>query len=153
MPYRFLSDKQLAFTIPGRPLCQGAINETASGGGAKAYGAIIKLACKYAMAAQNWEREKGPLYLVLTVCLGPGKVQIKHLQESMLKGDILAARRPNVARLSKVIIDALKGLAFEKESQIVGLLVVKRYTKQQKVEVLLGAPKNYRELSYDLRNA
>lgn len=153
MPYRYLSDKQLAFTVSGRPLCQGALYGAQGGGGAKEYSAIVKLACKYAMSAQNWELETGPLYLVLTVCLGPGKVQIKHLQESMLKGDILAVRRPNITRLSKVIIDALKGLAFEKESQIVGLLVVKLYTKQQKVEVLLGAPKNYRELSYDLRNA
>ena len=153
MPRRFYSDKQLAFSVSGRPLCQGNPNGSATGSGAKAYAALVKLSCKYAMAAQNWECTTDPLYMVITVNLGPGKVQIKHLQESMLKGDILAARRPNVTRLSKVIIDALKGLAFVKEEQIVGLLVVKKYAKQQTVEVLLGAPKNYKELANDLRNA
>ncbi len=153
MPYRFLSEKQLSFSVSGRPLCQGNPNGSAIGTGADAYAALVRMACKYAMAAQNWECTAEPLYLVVTVCLGPGKVQIKHLQRSMLKGEILAARRPDVTRLSKVIIKALKGLAFEKETQIVGLLVVKQYAKEQKVGILLGAPKNYRELTYDLRNA
>lgn len=153
MPCRYLSEKQLAFTVPGRPLCQGALNGK-QGGGPEAYKAVVRLACKYAMAAQNWQYAKDePLYLVLTVCVGTANARTKQTAQQMLKGEVLATRRPNVTRIGKVVVEALKGLAFANERQIVALLVVKRHTKQERIEVLLGVPKDFRELTYDIRNA
>lgn len=158
MPRRYVSEKQLSFVIGGRPLCpgntsSGGITKKGFTGGSKTYQTLVRLSCKAAMVEQGWTKEEGPLYMVISIYFGFGHENLKHVQRDMLKGAILPMRLPNITRLPRVVIQALKGIAFKSEKQIDGLLVVKRYSKEERVEVLIGAPKNIQELNYDLRNA
>ena len=53
----------------------------------------------------------------------------------MLKGELLPAKRPDFDNLAKGITDALNGLAFKDDNQIVEAHIYKRYGDPQKVEV------------------
>jgi Holliday junction resolvase RusA-like endonuclease len=57
----------------------------------------------------------------------------------MLQGKIRPAKKPEVDNIAKVILDALTGLAFKNDSQVVALYVHKDYSEQPRVHVLIIA--------------
>lgn len=162
MAKRISSKKTLKFVIPGRPLCSGSpanrrlrAPEEREKNGANSYRALVAMCAKCAVIEQEWEVVPDePLYILLTINLGPGRVCRIVQQEKMWRGEILPTREPSVDRLVRVIMGALKDIVYTARRQVVGLLTVKRYTKnEQCVEVLVGRPSNWGELNHDLRNA
>lgn len=144
----------LEFTIAGRPLCGGRGEKgNGFGGGADAYKALIKLTAKQAMLMQGFKITKEPVYISIIVCVGIGSEKHPKIIKSMYKGEIIPNREPRLARLQNVILRTLKGIIYEKEAQIAGVLVSKQYAKEQCVSVLVGYPRNYKELIHDLRNS
>lgn len=64
----------------------------------------------------------------------------------MISGEIRPATRPEVDNIGKVILDALTGLAFKNDSQVVSLIVGKWYAERERVEVeILEFEPIYRE--------
>lgn len=66
----------------------------------------------------------------------------KKKREKMLEGAIKPTKKPDCDNISKVICDALNGLAFHDDSMIVSLIVKKLYSEQPRVEVLLRSCDN-----------
>jgi Holliday junction resolvase RusA-like endonuclease len=65
----------------------------------------------------------------------------KKMRELMLKGDIRPAKKPDWDNIGKIISDALNGLAYNDDSQIVAATVEKWYSENPRVEVELeGQP-------------
>lgn len=162
MPYRFFSEKTLEFVIPGRPLGKGAPTHRATRGenehdlrGPESYKALIKMVGKYATLEQGWELNIDEAYYVLiTINLGAGAINGGGQRRKLWAGEKLATRAPDTDRILSLILNALAGIVWVKKRQVVGALVVKKYNKKEEsVEVLVGSPKNWRELNHDLRNA
>ncbi len=57
--------------------------------------------------------------------------------ELMLKGDIRPTKKPDCDNIAKIILDALNGLAYHDDSQVVSLQVDKFYSETPRVVVLL----------------
>lgn len=159
---RIFSEKTLEFVIPGRPLTAGAPNKQKmlkeqglhSRQGAKGYKSLIAMIAKTAVVNQGWEMTADkPYYILVTIYLGAGSVHGKAKTEKLFKSGVLPTRRPSCNRILNLITSTLSGIVWTSLQQVVGVLVVKKYSKEEGVEVLVGSPKNWRELNHDLRNA
>ena len=78
---------------------------------------------------------EGPIKINLIFYMLIPKNTSKVKREKMLKGELLPAKRPDFDNLAKGITDALNGLAFKDDNQIVEAHIYKRYGDPQKVEV------------------
>lgn len=54
----------------------------------------------------------------------------KSRKEAMIEGIIKHTKRPDVDNMAKAVLDALNGLAWDDDSQIVRLSITKEYTKE-----------------------
>lgn len=154
MPKRFLSENQLCFSVEGRPVAKGNLSGSGCYGKMQ-YKQLVRLGAKTAIAEQGWELTDGGIYIVIVVYVDAGgQTTSKALKKKRLKNDImLAVREPRITLIAKYVVDALKGVVFKTVKQIVGMTVVKKYSAEPRIEVLIGKPKDYKELSHDLRNA
>ena len=158
MTRRILSEQTLEFVIPGKPLGSGSpvgSRKLIKQGihnrqGADGYRSLISMIAKTAIAEQGWNE---PCYILVTIYLGNMKNLNKKQRAAFWESEALPTRRPTCSKILQHVMAALKGLAWKDDRQVVGVLVAKKYRKEEGVEVLLGYPKNWRELNHDLRNA
>lgn len=61
----------------------------------------------------------------------------KKAREKMMHGDILPTKKPDADNVAKVICDALNGIAYHDDTQIVRLEVCKYYDEIPRVEVAI----------------
>lgn len=155
------SKEKLEFVVPGRPLCRGwrktTKDEPRTKNDGKAYGAVVGMIAKVAMATSDWKYdETSPVYVVVTINLATTKDTIsRKKREEMIKNKVLPVRYPSIERLIKVIVFSLKGVVYGSTKQVVGVTAVKKYCKddEQSIEVLVGKPSSWGEMNYDLRNS
>lgn len=160
---RFLTEKRCEFTVLGRPLCPARTPKdfdkraTGCNNYAQAYRQKVKLSAKMAAAEQGWKLDDAPIYVVITVWIGKGKKDTKQFQELTKKYEgIPYHRRPSVEGVMRNVLRCLKGIFFTEVSQIAAYLVVRKYAlkeSDQRVEVLVGAPRSIKELVNDIRNS
>lgn len=70
-----------------------------------------------------------PLAINLVFGMPIPKSASKSRKEAMFEGIIKHTKRPDVDNMAKAVLDALNGLAWEDDSQIVRLSVTKEYTR------------------------
>lgn len=56
-------------------------------------------------------------------------------RKQMLSGILLPAKKPDIDNIAKCILDALNGVAFHDDTQVVKLYMEKQYAEQPRVEV------------------
>ena len=59
----------------------------------------------------------------------------KKKREQMLLGDILPTKKPDIDNIAKCILDALNGVAYHDDTQVVLLTIRKSYSEIPRVEV------------------
>jgi Holliday junction resolvase RusA-like endonuclease len=65
----------------------------------------------------------------------PPKSTSKKRQRSMLDWEEFPTKKPDADNIAKVVLDALNGVAYSDDKQVVNLAVTKRYDRQAKVEI------------------
>lgn len=65
----------------------------------------------------------------------PTKSTTKKKRELMLEGEYLPTKKPDIDNISKAVLDALNGLAYKDDAQVVQLSVSKQYSDKAYVEV------------------
>jgi Holliday junction resolvase RusA-like endonuclease len=86
---------------------------------------------------QGHERLEGALKMTVNAFFSIPKSASKKNREKMLRGEIRPTKRPDWDNVGKVISDALNGLAYHDDSQIVSATVEKWYSLEPRVEVIL----------------
>ena len=76
----------------------------------------------------------GPVYIAITAYYPIPKRASKAERAEIACGARLPLRKPDADNIAKVILDALNGLAYHDDAQVVGLTVLKRYG-EPRVEV------------------
>ena len=56
-----------------------------------------------------------------------------------LAGEIAPTKKPDADNIAKIICDALNGVAYMDDTQVIELTVVKKYAKEPKVKVSISA--------------
>lgn len=59
----------------------------------------------------------------------------KKKTESMIKGYIRPTKKPDVDNIAKIILDALNGIAYKDDTQVVEIMVSKYYSETPRVEI------------------
>lgn len=57
--------------------------------------------------------------------------------QEMLNGEINPTKKPDCDNIAKICLDALNGVAYPDDSQVTGLLVIKKYAEEPRVEIIL----------------
>jgi Holliday junction resolvase RusA-like endonuclease len=80
---------------------------------------------------------EGPMEVFIKATCRVPKSGTKKDRERKLQGFILPTKKPDCDNIAKTILDALNGIAYKDDSQIVSLHVYKVYGEAGKVEVIL----------------
>ena len=163
---RFHCDDMVEFSIACRPIACGrknSNNHSTEEASRMVKGQFVNMVRAYAKAAcleQGFTLKSNgePIYIIAVVRVGFGALNphwSKHKEfiKRAKDGNELPVREPNTQRVMGYIQKALKGIAYSKDNQVVASCIIKRYEQVEGIEVLIGAPRNLKELYHDIRNA
>lgn len=131
--------KLLEFTIPGRPQAwqrAGRNNRTGVTFTPKEtarYENLVKHMAAQAMGPHP--PLEGPLRLEVLIDLEPPRSWSEKRKREAVSGEIRATKKPDLSNLAKGIEDAMNGIVYRDDSQIVELVVTKDYADKPQVTV------------------
>lgn len=132
----------MIFTIPGEPQGKGRPRVVRNGGPVRTY-TPEKTATYENLVKLEYERQvdrmlgDGPVSMRIMAWYGIPKSASKRKREAMVGGAIRPTRKPDCDNVAKVIADALNGLAYRDDSQIVRMLVEKWFGEEPRVDVVI----------------
>lgn len=80
----------------------------------------------------------GPVTLGVIVHTAPPKSVSKAVRAAMLAGEMLPTKKPDLDNCAKLIQDALNGIVYVDDSQIVQLWILKEYAEEARTTVQIG---------------
>lgn len=80
---------------------------------------------------------EGPLKACIKIVHDIPKSTSKKNREKMLRGELLPTKKPDIDNVQKIIFDALNGIAYKDDTQIVAVMAEKTYGSNPYVEVSL----------------
>ena len=132
------------FTIPGKPCGKGRPRFTKSGHTftpekTANYETLVKLAFSQAYPNAKPIAAKVEVIAKITAYYPIPVSTSKKLQARMRAGLIKPTTKPDTDNIAKICLDALNGIAYHDDAQIVELQVKKLYSDDLRVEVWLAA--------------
>lgn len=134
------------FTIPGEPKGKGRPKFSKVGNFVKVY--TPDTTVNY----ENWvkicfqgEQQKmidGQLRAEIKCYFAIPKSYSKKKRQSALKGDLRPTKKPDCDNIAKIILDALNGLAYKDDKDVVSCLIEKWYSENPRVEVYIDNASN-----------
>jgi len=135
----------LTYSMSGLPRGQGRPRATARGGFASVYKASAdrkyeQSVAKVAAAAMaGRDPMEGPLSVSLRFRMAIPKSATKRVKASMAAGEIPPCTKPDLSNLVKAIEDAMNGIVYVDDCQIVRAFQTKIYAEQPGVDVRVEA--------------
>lgn len=137
---------QLLITIPGEPCAQGRPRFSTAGGFPKAYDpeksrnykAFVKLMAQEAMKNHSWEYTEKPLSIVIVAYMGIPSSKPKKFQQAAECGAERPTKKPDIDNVFKILTDALSGITYKDDKQIVTASLSKWYSANPRVEILIS---------------
>lgn len=128
----------IEFTISGEPRGKGRPRFTRCGkpytdDKTKTYEQLVQ----HAFAAAGGKHTLQPVYVRITAYHGVPKSWNKRIRALALADDLPATRKPDADNIAKIILDALNGVAWKDDTQVVQLEVSKAFHAQPHVTVLI----------------
>ena len=131
------------FTIPGEPKGKGRPQFSTKGGYARAitpeatanYENLVKLSFLQAHGKAEPYAKDVPLVAKITAFFPIPQSASKKKQAAMEAGEIVPTKKPDTDNIAKIVLDALNGLAYYDDAQIVVLSLQKAYSTKPRVDV------------------
>ena len=105
------------------------------------YENLVKLAYRQECGEIEPYEKDVPLAAYITAYFPIPKSASKKKREEMLCGRVMHTHKPDCDNIVKAILDALNGIAYYDDSQIVQIHVGKYYSDQPRVEITIGEEK------------
>jgi Holliday junction resolvase RusA-like endonuclease len=129
------------FTVPGQPVAKGRPKFSRQGGMVHVrtpektanYETLVKLAAGAAMGGNA--PMQGPLSLMLRLYVQIPKSVTKRDRVAIAEGRFLPTKKPDVDNCLKAIADAMNGIVYDDDAQLVTVMVVKQYSDTPRAEV------------------
>lgn len=136
------------FTIMGNPCGKGRPRFSTNNGYVTArtpqktveYENLVRMEYKAAMGDKHFEKEVPLNVVIKAYYMIPKSVSKKKAQE-MLDGRIRPTKKPDYDNIGKIVCDALNGIAYYDDSQIVDAHVIKEYAQIPRVDVMIWEAK------------
>ncbi|MDQ0091631.1 Holliday junction resolvase RusA-like endonuclease [Paenibacillus anaericanus] len=134
----------IEFTVYGEPVAQGRPRFSTANGFARAYDPAKSSNYKdyVRLAATQYAPDQllvGPLYLEVTVFRPIPKSFSKKKASEAEAGRVFPVTKPDTDNYGKGIKDALKGVLWVDDNQIVDDFVKKRYSNKPRIEIKVEA--------------
>lgn len=71
---------------------------------------------------------QGPLFVDITAFFSVPKSYSKAMKKAIKNGEITPTKKPDADNIGKVVMDALNGVAYEDDKQVIDLRVSKKYS-------------------------
>ena len=128
----------ITLTIPGEPVAKGRPRMMKSGiaftpNKTRNYETLVKEL--YIIENRDKPMLEGQLSASIYAHFTIPKSASKKNREKMLEWEIRPTKRPDLDNIAKAVLDALNGLAYQDDSQIVALEVCKYYSDKPRVIV------------------
>lgn len=136
--------KTVRFYVPGKPqgkaraktFRNNGVTRTVTPDNTVLYENFIKE--RYLQFADGTFFDRGtPVSLHIVIRFLPAKSEAKSKRARMLNGDILPLKKPDIDNVVKVICDALNGVAYHDDSQVIFVACAKRYSATEGLEITL----------------
>mgnify|MGYP002528393746 CR=1 FL=1 len=135
----------IKITIPGSPIGKGRPKFSTFGGYPKAYTPqktvnyenLVKLSYQQQCNDKPYPKEISLRAEIRAYFAIPKSVS-KIKRDMMLKGQINPTKKPDTDNIAKAILDALNGIAYYDDAQIVALSIVKMYSDEPRAEVCIS---------------
>lgn len=133
--------RSISFSVPGEPVGKGRPRFTRTGhpytpGKTESYESLVRLA--YGECGMVFPKGV-PVRVRITACFSIPKSVSKKKRAMMIAGDIVPTKKPDFDNIQKIICDALNGVAYHDDSQIVKADIEKVYSTTPHVEVNVAA--------------
>ena len=130
--------KQVIFTIKGEPRGKGRPRFTKTGRvytptETAQYESLVGLS--YRNSARGY-KFTSPVRVTIKAFHKPPK-KSKKVVEDMLNGRILPTKKPDVDNIAKIILDGLNKVAWDDDTQVIEMMVTKRYSDEPLVAVIV----------------
>lgn len=125
--------------IPGEPVGKGRPRFTKGGTPytpekTRAY--ETKAAIIYKLAAHGYKFPRHvPVSVMIRAFYSVPVSDSMRQRERKLTGAVLPCKKPDIDNVTKIILDALNGLAYEDDAQVVSIRTDKRYSGRPRVEI------------------
>lgn len=131
--------KQIIFTIRGEPRGKGRPRFTRTGRvytptETAQYESLVGLG--YRNSAKGY-KFTSPVRVTIKAFHKPPKGKPKKVTENMLNGHILPTKKPDLDNIAKIILDGLNKVAWDDDTQVVEMMVTKRYSEEPLVAVIV----------------
>lgn len=127
----------ILFEVPGKPQGKARARTTRYGTYTPEktvlYENLIKVC--YRQATREYTEE--PLHMTIEAVFEPVKSTSKVRRKKMLEGEIKPSKKPDIDNIAKVVLDALNGVAYKDDTQVISLEVIKTYGSFEKLNVLI----------------
>lgn len=128
----------MRFTIPGEPTGKARPRVTKWGTHNTEKTILYENLVKMCYQEQCGEYTEKPLRADIAVFYSiPKSTPKKHI-ETMLNGYLRPCKKPDIDNICKIIFDALNGIAYKDDTQIIELHMWKWYSETPRVEVELS---------------
>ena len=129
--------RSISFSVPGEPTGKGRPRFTRTGhpytpGKTESYESLVRLA--YGGCGMIFLKGV-PVRVRITACFSIPKSVSKKKRAMMIAGDIVPTKKPDFDNIQKIICDALNGVAYHDDSQIVKADIEKVSSTTPHVEV------------------
>ena len=129
------------FTIPGEPKGKGRPKFSRQGNFVKTYTPDTTVNyenwVKICFQGAGQKMLDGQLKVVIKSYFPIPKSFSKKKRESALKEELRPTKKPDCDNIAKIILDALNGLAYKDDKDVVSCLIEKWYSENPRVEVYI----------------
>ena len=131
----------MVFVIKGEPKGKGRPRFTKTGrvytpAETSRYEELVRLS--YLNMAKGY-KFTSPVRVTIKAFCKPPKGKSKKVVEDMLNGRILPTKKPDADNVAKIILDGLNKVAWDDDTQVVDMMVTKRYSEDPMVAVIIEA--------------
>ena len=131
------------FVVYGTPIGKGRPRATSRGGfvrmytDAKTLGFEAAVADEARTAMSQWELFDTPMQLQLSAYYPIPKSWSKKKRQLAIDGEIYPQVKPDLDNVMKAVLDAMNGIVYVDDSQVINLVATKRYSTDPRIEVYL----------------
>lgn len=134
--------RTVRFTVPGPPKGKARARTVRTKGGQTfsytpegtvLYENLIKIS--FSQTGERPFRVEEYLRVAITAYYPVPKSTSKKKATEMIAGDIRPAKKPDIDNVIKSILDALNGVAYHDDTQVIAIAAEKRYSAEARVEV------------------
>lgn len=131
------------FVVYGTPIGKGRPRATSRGGfvrmytDAKTLGFEAAVADEARIAMKEWEPFDTPMQLQLSAYYPIPKSWSKKKRQQAIDGDLHPHVKPDLDNVLKAVLDAINGVVYVDDSQVINMVATKRYSTDARIEVYL----------------